>query len=102
MPRIRPLPCRYEEQNMTKKPVFGSFNQGEKPVIACFNQAQTPLAVNLDTLIAAMQNYVDTFVAPVWGTPAPLKRSRDFVTPTPALVFLTAPDHPTSPTSRAL
>jgi hypothetical protein len=73
---------------MTKKPVFGSFNQGEKPVIACFNQAQTPLGVDLDTLIAAMQNYVDNFVAPVWGTPATLQRSQDFVKGAWALVFL--------------
>src|SRR5215475_5889249 len=75
---------------MRKKPVFraGSFNQGEKPTIACFNQAQTPLGVDLDDLIAAMQAYVDNFVAPVWGTPATLQRSDDFVAGAWAMVFL--------------
>src|SRR5215467_12897387 len=79
-----------QEQNMSKKPVFraGSFNQGEKPTIACFNRAQTPLGVDLDDLIAAMQVYVDNFVAPVWGTPATLQRSQDFVKGAWALVFL--------------
>ncbi|HKD79232.1 MAG TPA: hypothetical protein VKH81_06025, partial [Candidatus Angelobacter sp.] len=75
---------------MSKKPVFraGSFNQGEKPTIACFNRAQTLLGVDLDDLIAAMQVYVDNFVAPVWGTPATLQKSQDFVKGAWALVFL--------------
>jgi hypothetical protein len=73
---------------MNKKPVFGAFNQGAKPTIACFNQAQTPLGVDLDDLIAAMQAYVDNFVAPVWGTPATLQRSDDFVPGAWAMVFL--------------
>jgi len=73
---------------MKKKPTFGSFNQGEKPAIACFNKAKTPLEVDLDALIAAMQTYVDNFVAPVWGTAATLQRSQDFVKGAWAVVFL--------------
>ena len=73
---------------MSNKTTFGAFNQGQKPTIACFNKAQTPLGVDLDALIAAMQNYVDNFVAPVWGTPAALQRSEDFVPGAWALVFL--------------
>src|SRR5262249_18352261 len=61
------------------KPVFGAFNQGVIPTIACFNKAKTPLGVDLDKLIAAMQAYVDHHVAPVWGTPARLTKTTDFV-----------------------
>lgn len=34
------------------------------PKIACFNRARTPLGVEWDALIAALQVYVDKFVAP--------------------------------------
>lgn len=73
---------------MTPRPVLGSFNQGEKPTIACFNKADTPLGVDLDALIAAMQKYVDDYVAPVWGTPAKLVKSADFIAGAWAMVFL--------------
>lgn len=73
---------------MSTKPIFSAFNLGEKPTIACFNQATQPLGVNLDDLIAAMQTYVDNFVAPVWGTPATLVRSDDFLKDAWAVVFL--------------
>jgi hypothetical protein len=79
---------------MSTKPTFGAFNQGEKPTIACFNKAITPLQVDLDELIAAMQLYVDNFVAPVWGTPAKLVRSEDFVPGAWAIVFLDDADAP--------
>jgi hypothetical protein len=39
-------------------------------------------------LITALQKYVDQFVAPVWGTPARLFKSRGFVKGAWALVFL--------------
>lgn len=64
---------------MSTKPTFSAFNLGEKPTIACFNQAKTPLGVDLDDLIAVLQAYVNNFVAPVWGTPATLVRSDDFL-----------------------
>jgi hypothetical protein len=73
---------------MSTKPTFGIFNQGEKPTIACFNKAKTALRVDLDGLIAAMQVYVDQFVVPVWGTPAKLVRSDDFIKEAWAVVFL--------------
>jgi hypothetical protein len=56
--------------------------------IACFNRARTPLGVEWDPLIAALQVYVDKFVAPVWGTPARLFSSRGFVKGAWAMVFL--------------
>ena len=76
------------------RPVFGAFNQGEVPKIACFNKATTPLGVNLDDLIAAMQEFVDKYVAPVWGAPAKLVKSTGFVKGAWAMVFLDDADAP--------
>jgi hypothetical protein len=70
------------------KTVFGAFNQGEVPTIACFNRATIALGVDLDALIAAMQAYVDQHVAPVWGTPAKLVKTKGFVKDAWAMVFL--------------
>ena len=78
----------------TSKPVLGAFNQGEVPKIACFNKAMTPLGVDFDGLIAAMQEFVDKFVAPVWGTPAKLVKSNGFVKGAWAMVFLDNADEP--------
>jgi len=61
------------------------------PKIACFNTAKTPLGVDLDLLISAMQKYVDECVAPVWGTPARLIKSRGFVKGAWAMVFMDGP-----------
>ena len=69
-------------------PTLGAFNQGETPTIACFNNATVGLGVNLNALIKAMQVYVDTFVAPVWGTSAKLVQSQDFIPGAWAMVFL--------------
>jgi len=63
-------------------------NKTRVPKIACFNRALTPLGVDLDLLISAMQKYVDECVAPVWGTPARLVKSRGFVKGAWAMVFL--------------
>jgi hypothetical protein len=82
------------KQMSTHKAVFGAFNQGVIPTIACFNKATTPLGVNLDALITAMQAYVDQHVAPVWGTPAKLIKSTDFVKNAWAVVFLDDADQP--------
>jgi hypothetical protein len=51
----------------TIKPTFGAFNQGDIPSIACFNKASVALGVNFDRLIEAMQEFIDSDVAPVWG-----------------------------------
>src|SRR5437879_8908014 len=76
------------------KVTFGAFNQGEFPTIACFNKATIPLGVDLDSLISAMQVFVDEHVAPVWGTPAKLVKSTDFVNGAWAMVFLDDADQP--------
>jgi hypothetical protein len=76
------------------KPTFGAFNQGGVPVIACFNKATVGLGVGFDALIAAMQAYVDDYVAPVWGTPAKLIKSKTFVKGAWAMVFLDDADQP--------
>src|SRR5260370_34602099 len=72
---------------------FGAFNQRIVPIITCFNKAKTPLPMNLDELIAAMQEYVDKHVAPVWSTPAKLVRSTGFIKGAWGLVFLDDSDH---------
>lgn len=79
------------------KLVRGAFNQGVIPTIACFNKANTPVSqwkVGIDALISAMQAYVDDHVAPVWGTPAKLIKSTDFVKNAWAIVFLDTADQP--------
>ena len=72
----------------SNKPKFAAFNQGDIPTIACFNQATVPLGVDLNALIAAMQTYVTSHVAPVWGTPAKLVKTTGFKTGAWAMVFL--------------
>jgi hypothetical protein len=76
------------------KPKFGAFNQGDIPKIAVFNKATTPLGVNLDALIAAMQEYIDKFIVPVWATPAKLVKTTGFVPGCWAIVFLDNADVP--------
>lgn len=76
------------------KPIFAAFNQGVIPTIACFNKATTPLGVDLDDLIEAMQSYMDNHVTPVWGTPAKLVKSNDFIKGAWAIVFLDDADQP--------
>src|SRR5205823_6411454 len=78
----------------SQRPIFGAFNQGEIPKIACFNKATIPLGVDFDALIAAMQEYVNKFVAPIWATPATLVKSTGFVKGAWAMVFLDDADQP--------
>jgi hypothetical protein len=73
---------------MTDGSVFAAFDKGQTPTIACFNKATVPLGADLGALIAAMQQFVDTCVAPVWGTPAKLVQSNDFISGAWAVVFL--------------
>jgi len=70
------------------RPIFGAFNQGEIPTIACFNKATVDLGVDFDALIAALQEYVDKYVAPVWATPAKLIKTTGFKKGAWAIVFL--------------
>lgn len=78
----------------TRKPKLAAFNQGGVPTIVCFNRAVTALGIDLDKLIGAMQAYIDRHVMPIWGTPARLVRSKDFVKNTWAMVFLDDADAP--------
>ena len=78
----------------TTTATFGAFNQGGVPTIACFNKATIALGVDFDDLIAAMQLFVDKYVAPVWGTPAKLIKSKGFVKDAWAMVFLDDADQP--------
>ena len=78
----------------SRKPTFGAFNQGDVPKIAVFNKAATPLGVNLDLLIAAMQEYIDRFIVPVWATPAKLVKTTGFKPNHWAIVFLDDADVP--------
>jgi hypothetical protein len=78
----------------SEKTTFGAFNQGIIPTIACFNQATTALGVDLDALIAAMQEYIAQYVAPVWGTPATLVKTTNFQAGAWAMVFLDNADQP--------
>jgi hypothetical protein len=73
---------------MPSRTVFGAFNQGQIPDIACFNKATTPLGLDFVKLIAALQQFVNDCVVPVWGTPARLSVSKDFVKGSWAVVFL--------------
>src|SRR6059036_2131306 len=79
---------------MTNDQVFGAFNQGEIPTITCFNKATIALGVDFDALIAAMQVYVDKYVAPIWGTPAKLVKTTGFKKGAWAMVFLDNADQP--------
>lgn len=76
------------------KITFGAFNQGDVPKIAVFNKATMPLGVNLDSLIAAMQEYIDRFIVPVWATPARLLKTTGFRPGHWAIVFLDDADVP--------
>jgi hypothetical protein len=67
---------------------LGAFNQEIIPTIACFNHATVALGVDYDDLIAAMQVYIDKYVAPVWGTPAKLVKTKGFRKGAWAMVFL--------------
>src|SRR5215470_12730648 len=79
---------------MSSATTFGAFNQGLTPTISCFNNATVELGVDLDALIGAMQEYIDTSVAPVWGTAARLKRTTGFEPGAWAMVFLDTADQP--------
>jgi hypothetical protein len=74
--------------------VYAAFNQGGVPSIACFNRATMALGVDFGKLLAAMQRYVDDYVAPVWGTPAKLVKSNGYVKGAWAMVFLDDADQP--------
>jgi hypothetical protein len=71
-----------------------NYKEGTVPAIACFNKATTPLGVEFPALIAALQVYVDQYVALVWGRSAKLVKSTSCVKGAWALAFLDDPDQP--------
>ncbi|HXO42974.1 MAG TPA: hypothetical protein VN999_16105 [Thermoanaerobaculia bacterium] len=73
---------------MASKIKMASFDQGQIPTIAVINQATVDLGVDLDALIAALQKFVDQDFAPIWGTPAKLKKSNDFIPGAWAIAFI--------------
>jgi len=75
-------------------PTFGAFNLGVIPTIACFNQATVDLGVDFDALVEAMQEYVRSYVAPVWGKAAALVSTTNFQPGAWAMVFLDNADQP--------
>jgi hypothetical protein len=76
------------------KTISRAFDQRVIPTIACFNNATVALEVDFDRLIAALQKYVDAHVAPVWGTPAKLIKTKGFKRGAWAIVFLDNADQP--------
>lgn len=56
------------------EPTQAAFDKGQTPTIVCVNKATVPLGVDFDALIAAMQIFVTSHLAPVWGTPARLQK----------------------------
>ena len=78
---------------MARKSSTHPFSYDNRPPrIACFNRAKTPMGVDLDALIAAMQKFVDDHLAPVWGTPGTLIKSRGFLKGAWAMAFLDSED----------
>lgn len=49
------------------------FDQGQTPTIACVNTATLAMGVDYSALVAAMQKYVDQYLAPVWACPCKLR-----------------------------
>jgi hypothetical protein len=68
--------------------VMASFDQGQIPTIACINSATVDLGVDFDALIAALQKFVDTLFAPIWGTHAKLVKADNFLPGAWAIGFL--------------
>ena len=78
---------------MARKSSTHPFSYDNRPPrIACFNRAKTPIGVDLGALIAAMQKFVDDHLAPVWGTPGTLIKSRGFLKGAWAIAFLDSED----------
>jgi hypothetical protein len=50
--------------------------RGAIPRIACINRTSVKLGIDFDVLIAALQKYVDEYLAPVWATPAKLVKKQ--------------------------
>lgn len=78
------------------RPIYKAFDQGQIPTIACFTDksCKTPLGYTLTSLVKALQDYVDKYFAPVWGTPCKLVATSGFIKGGWAIVFLDDADEP--------
>ncbi len=79
---------------MTARIIRAAFDRGQVPTIACVNEAKTPLGVDLGALVSALQKFVDSCFAPVWGIPARVLRASKPVKGAWAMVFLDDADSP--------
>ncbi len=70
------------------------FDTGQPVRIAVVDRSTVPMGVDLHALVVALQQYVDGFVAPAWGTPATLVESKDLLRGHWAMVFLDDADAP--------
>lgn len=68
--------------------IMAAFDHGQVPTIACINKATGALGVDFNNLVPALQKFVDTCFAPVWGTQARLVKSAKFIPGAWAIVFL--------------
>src|SRR5258706_10619360 len=70
------------------------FDTGQPVRIAVVDRSTVPMGVDPHALVVALQQYVDGFVAPAWGTPATLVESKDLLRGHWAMVFLDDADAP--------
>ncbi len=64
------------------------FNQGISPIITLINKSTvSSFNSTFDNLIIALQKYVDTYLAPVWGVSCTLRKGTGFVAGTWAMTF---------------
>ena len=85
------------ERDTSSRPkpgVMAAFNQGQVPTIACINNAHVALGVDFDALIAALSTFLERDFVPVWGTPAQLKKSSQFIPDAWAMLFMDDADTP--------
>ena len=68
--------------------IMAAFDHGQIPTIACINKANGPLGVDFNKLVLALQKFVDTRFAPIWGTQAKLVKSANFLPGAWAIAFL--------------
>lgn len=69
--------------------VLAAFDRGQMPVISLVNVAKTPLGLDFAKLAAALQTYVSSHFAPVWGLPCKVQVATGHTIPsgTWALLF---------------
>jgi hypothetical protein len=69
-----------------------TFDRDQVPTIACFHRGRTRMPVAMRRLAAALQEYVDRYFAPVWGTPCRCAPARDEIEGAWGLAFLADAD----------